>query len=260
LTRSLALSVSTPASATSSRDRFSSRVVRSLNNTLVGKKITILGYAFKKNTSDTREAPALEMIKTLLEERPREIAVFDPCCNPLVVKEEIEAFLGPVAQSGNVCVYGDGYAACDGSTAIVIATEFDEFSNKQAPVTAKPAAKRDPRPFAATDPTPAELLALHKYLVQLTDSEDPLRRFNTEPDCQPDCPDCRRNLEARETGHATGMGSAGEYRPKERLDWARISASMSKPRWLFDGRGVIDAKEIAKLGIRFESVGRQSGL
>jgi UDPglucose 6-dehydrogenase len=245
------------------RDRFSNRVIRCLNNTLVGKKITILGYAFKKNTSDTREAPALEMIKTLLEERPREIAVFDPCCNPLVVKDEIEAMLGPVAQSGNVCVYGDGYEACDGSTAIIIATEFDEFSNKPkapAPTTSTTAkAKPDPRPFASAEPSAIEVLALHKFLAQTSDSEDPLDRFNVEPDCAADCPDCRREKEARETGHATGMGSGGEYKAKERLDWHHISASMSKPKWLFDGRGVIDAKEMAKLGIRFESVGRQSG-
>jgi UDPglucose 6-dehydrogenase len=246
------------------RDRFSNRVIRCLNNTLVGKKITILGYAFKKNTSDTREAPALEMIKTLLEERPREIAVFDPCCNPLVVKEEIEAMLGPVAQSGSVCVYGDGYEACEGSTAVIIATEFDEFSNKKpktpppTPTTTKPT-KPDPRPFASPDLTPIEVLSLHKFLVQTSDSDDPLGRFNVEPDCTDDCPDCRREREARETGHALGMGTGGEYRAKERLDWVRISASMSKPKWLFDGRGVIDAKEMAKLGIRFESVGRQSG-
>jgi UDPglucose 6-dehydrogenase len=248
------------------RDRFSNRVIRCLNNTLVGKKITILGYAFKKNTSDTREAPALEMIKTLLEERPREIAVFDPCCNPIVVKDEITAVLGSVAQSGSVVVYGDGYEACNGSTAIVIATEFDEFSNKKprtppaSPATTKnKKTKPDPRPFVGAQPAAIDLLSLHKFLVQTSDGDDPMNRFNTEPDCPLDCPDCRREVEARETGHATGMGSAEEYRPKERLDWAAISASMSKPKWLFDGRGVIDAKEITRLGIRFESVGRQSG-
>jgi len=258
------------------RDRFSNRVIRCLNNTLVGKKVTILGYAFKKNTSDTREAPALEMIRTLLEERPAEIAVFDPCCNPLVIKDEIEALLGAVVQSGNVRVYGDGYEACHGSTAIVIATEFDEFSNKKAKPAAAPASaaakkvKPDPRPFVLAEsidentassvhPTPTEILALHKFLVQTSDSDDPLGRFNTEPDCASDCPDCRREREALETGHSVGMGSAGEYKPKARLDWPRISTSMNKPKWLFDGRGVIDAREMNKLGIRFESVGRQSG-
>lgn len=253
------------------RDRFTNRVIKCLNNTLVGKKITILGFAFKKNTSDTREAPALEMIKTLLEERPREVAVFDPCCNPLVVKQEIRELLGPIAD-GNVVVYGNSYEACAGSTAIVIATEFDEFSNLPKPKAVeadasqpepkmlgrKPNPKADPRPFASSTPSANDLLALHKHLVQKGEgSDDPLDRFNVEPLCSEDCPDCIQERESQVTGYATGMGSAEEYKPKERVDWARIADSMAKPRWVFDGRGVIDSRELSKLNVRVESVGRQ---
>ncbi|KAL7955786.1 nucleotide sugar dehydrogenase [Trichoderma compactum] len=254
------------------RDRFTNRVIKCLNNTLVGKKVTILGYAFKKNTSDTREAPALEMIKTLLEERPREIAVFDPCCNPFVVKNEIKALLGPEI-TASVHVYGNAYDACKDSTAVVIATEFDEFRNQPIPVAApkpvdqpepkmlgrKPNPKADPRPFKESAPTENDLLALHKHLVQRDGqtSEDPLDRFNVEPDCDESCPDCIQAKESKETGFATGMGSAEEYKPKERLDWVRIAETMAKPRWVFDGRGVIDSREMVKLGVRVESVGRQ---
>lgn len=255
------------------RDRFSNRVIKCLNNTLVGKKVCILGYAFKKNTSDTREAPALEMIKTLLEERPREIAVFDPCCNPIVVKNEIKTLLGDVAAGNNISVYGNAYDATNGSTAVIIATEFDEFRNQPAPKPApvvvdqttpkmigrKPNPKADPRPFASEIPTENELLALHKYLVQreTETSADPLDRFNVEPSCDSECPDCLQEKESKVTGYATGMGSAGEYKSKERIDWVRIAETMAKPRWVFDGRGVIDSREMVKLGVRVESVGRQ---
>lgn len=253
------------------RDRFSNRVIKCLNNTLVGKKVTILGYAFKKNTSDTREAPALEMIKTLLEERPREVAVFDPCCNPLVVKAEIKELLGPIAQGENISVHGNAYDACEGSTAIIIATEFDEFRNQPPPPPApvpteqpktvgrKPNPKADPRPFKNSVPSENELLALHKYLVQRPEAQsaDPLDRFNTEPSCEDDCPDCIQERESKDSGFATGMGSSEEYKAKERVDWVRISESMAKPRWVFDGRGVIDSREMVKLGVRVESVGRQ---
>ncbi|CAF3652299.1 unnamed protein product [Fusarium graminearum] len=252
------------------RDRFSNRVIKCLNNTLVGKKVTILGFAFKKNTSDTREAPALEMIKTLLEERPREIAVFDPCCNPLVIKSEIKELLGPLAEGHNITVHGNAYDACEKSTAIIIATEFDEFRNQPPPPPApqptvqpktigrKPNPKTDPRPFKEGG-SPNELLALHKHLVQRPDvsSQDPLDRFNFEPNCDDDCPDCIQERESKESGFATGMGSSEEYKPKERVDWVRISESMAKPRWVFDGRGVIDSREMVKLGVRVESVGRQ---
>ncbi|RCI08971.1 hypothetical protein L249_5034 [Ophiocordyceps polyrhachis-furcata BCC 54312] len=281
------------------RDRFTNRVVKCLNNTLVGKKVTILGYAFKKDTSDTREAPALEMIKTLLEERPREVAVFDPCCNPLVVEDEIEALIGPdnsVSVYGNaydacddstaviiatefddVSVYGNAYDACDDSTAVIIATEFDEFRNQppppppppQRPAPAssapsraagrRPNPKSDPRPFKSSRLTESDWLALHKHLVQRPGetSDDPLGRLNAEPACADDCPDCIQERESKKTGFATGMGSAEEYRPKERLDWAYIADKMAKPRWVFDGRGVIDSREMVKLGVRVESVGRQ---
>lgn len=254
------------------RDRFTNRVIRCLNNTLVGKKVCILGYAFKKNTSDTREAPALEMIKTLLEERPREVAVFDPCCNPLVIKNEIRTLLGPLAEGNNISVYGNAYDACDDATAVVIATEFDEFRNQPvakpaapsaeaAPKTigGKPNPKADPRPFANTKLSENDILALHKHLAQRENGQgpDPLNRFNIEPSCDGACPDCQQEQESQMTGHATGMGSAEEYKSKERLNWERIADSMAIPRWVFDGRGVIDSREMIKLGVRVESVGRQ---
>ncbi|ATY64415.1 UDP-glucose 6-dehydrogenase [Cordyceps militaris] len=254
------------------RDRFTNRVIKCLNNTLVGKKVSILGYAFKKNTSDTREAPALEMIKTLLEERPREIAIFDPCCNPLVIKNEIRSLLGPLAEGNNISVYGNAYDACDDATAVVIATEFDEFRNQPVPkptapsaaavpktIGGKPNPKCDPRPFKTTIPSENDLLALHKHLAQRENGQgpDPLNRFNTEPSCDSSCPDCQQEQESQATGHATGMGNAEEYKSKGRLNWERIADSMAIPRWVFDGRGVIDSREMVKLGVRVESVGRQ---
>jgi UDPglucose 6-dehydrogenase len=72
------------------RNRFVKRVVSNLHGTLIGKKISILGYAFKKDTSDTRESPAVEVVKLLLADNPAEIAIFDPRCNPEDVKDEIK--------------------------------------------------------------------------------------------------------------------------------------------------------------------------
>jgi UDPglucose 6-dehydrogenase len=273
------------------RDRFTSRVVRCLNNTLVGKKVVVLGYAFKKNTSDTRESPALDIIRTLVDEAPREVSVFDPCCNPDVIKAEIGNLLKDMREGGvlkenggPVQVYNNAYDACNGAYAVLITTEFDEFrstSTSAVQVTPegaapsalstpvqKPAARskktgpQDPRPFERVDPTHSELLSLHKYLVNSAPStgmhsasaEDPLQRLHAEPDCADDCPDCK--LE-QETGTTTaGHGAGEDYRPKDRLDWAKIAYHMRKPRWVFDGRGVVDPKEMVKLGFRVESVGR----
>jgi UDPglucose 6-dehydrogenase len=267
------------------RDRFTSRVVRCLNNTLVGKKVVVLGYAFKKNTSDTRESPALDIIRTLVDEAPREVSVFDPCCNPDVIKAEIGHLLKDVREGGvlketggPVQVYTNAYDACAGAYAVLITTEFDEFRSTStasvqvtpegaAPTVAAPkptarAKQQDPRPFDRVDPTETELLSLHKYLVNTAPStgihsaaaEDPLQRLHEEPNCAEDCPDCK--LE-QETGTTTaGHGAGEDYRPKERLDWNKIAYHMRKPRWVFDGRGVVDPGEMVKLGFRVESVGR----
>ncbi|KAF5523332.1 UDP-glucose 6-dehydrogenase [Colletotrichum aenigma] len=250
------------------RERFTRRVVKCLNNTLAGKKITVLGYAFKKNTSDTREAPALEIIRALLEEGPREIAVYDPCCNPLVIKEEIGQLCGelkPLREDGGpLAIYGDAYEACEGSMAVLITTEFDEFRNKApapAPTTNVQQQQRrvdvDPRPFQSLEVAQSDVLALHRFLSRRQSSDDPLGRYEAEPECASDCPDCEAEAASEVSGFATGMGTTEEYRTKEKVDWARVARDMQIPRWVFDGRGVIDAGEMAKLGVRVESVGRQ---
>lgn len=57
--------------------RFSERVVRTLFNTITGKKIAILGFAFKKDTGDTRESPAITLTKHFRAEQAK-ISIFDP--------------------------------------------------------------------------------------------------------------------------------------------------------------------------------------
>ena len=257
-----------------SRNRFVSRVVKCLSNTLAGKKVTVLGYAFKKDTNDTRESPALDIIRTLEEEGPREIAIFDPCCIPAQMTDEIRRFVGPsVLQSsgGPVAVYADAYAACNESDAVLITTEFDEFayvasSAKDGGLTIPARAKarlQDPRPFAETEPSETELLALHSFLMQSStpdngDSvpEDPLGRFNPIPACSEDCPDCQVE---KITG-TTGYGASKEHVPKNRLDWKKIYYHMRRPHWVFDGRGVLDIAGMERIGFRVESVGRHSRL
>jgi UDPglucose 6-dehydrogenase len=214
------------------RNRFTSRVIKCLNNTLVNKKVTILGYAFKKNTSDTRDSPALEIVKTLLEENPREIAIFDPCCNPLVIKGEIRALRGFGKALGDdggaVRVYSSAYEACAASNAVLVVTEFDEFRNT------KPA-------VSLTQPKPAPVPEV---------APEPEQNLNPEPSCAADCPDC----EIEKTTNVP-VAVMKTYKPQEQLDWTKIAAGMRQPKWLFDGRCIIDAKEMSKLGIRVESIG-----
>ena len=57
--------------------RFASRVIGALFNTVAMKKIAILGFAFKKNTGDTRESPTIYVSKYLLDEGAM-LHIYDP--------------------------------------------------------------------------------------------------------------------------------------------------------------------------------------
>lgn len=57
--------------------RFAHRIVDCLFGSLKGKRLAILGFAFKKDTRDTRESPAIDLCRHLLCEGA-ELAVFDP--------------------------------------------------------------------------------------------------------------------------------------------------------------------------------------
>lgn len=59
------------------KHRFTAKVIESLFNTVSGKNICILGFAFKKNTGDTRESAAIYVSKTLIDEGAS-IQIYDP--------------------------------------------------------------------------------------------------------------------------------------------------------------------------------------
>ena len=67
------------------KQRFVERIIDAMFNTISGKKIAILGFAFKKDTGDTRETPALDVCKGLLGDNAR-LSIYDPKvrCNVLL--------------------------------------------------------------------------------------------------------------------------------------------------------------------------------
>jgi UDPglucose 6-dehydrogenase len=101
-----------------------------LFNTLVGKKICILGFAFKKNTGDTRESPAIYVCRDLMDEGAN-LAIYDP----KVKHDQMTHDLKTVSASNPgrvdklVTLHTDPYAAMDGAHAVVILTEWDEFKD-----------------------------------------------------------------------------------------------------------------------------------
>lgn len=109
--------------------RFAKNMVRSLYNTVSGKRITLLGWAFKKNTNDTRESAAIYVADYLLNEQA-EIVVYDPKVKPEQVYADLE-YLGtqdPVFIKKQVKVVNSPVEACKEAHAVAIMTEWDEFA------------------------------------------------------------------------------------------------------------------------------------
>ena len=102
--------------------RLSRRIVSALFNTISGKRIAILGFAFKKDTNDTRESAAIYICRDLLDEGAR-LAIHDP----KVLPEQVYADLGVEPDSGRVVCHADPYAAAEGAHAVVLLTEWDAF-------------------------------------------------------------------------------------------------------------------------------------
>ena len=91
------------------------RVIRMMGGDVSGKRVGVLGLAFKPNTDDMREAPSIPLIKTLLE-RGAEVSAFDP-----VAHHQAEQVLSGIHFAE------DAYAAAADADALVIVTEWDEF-------------------------------------------------------------------------------------------------------------------------------------
>ena len=108
--------------------RFASTIVSTLYNTVSGKKIAFLGWAFKKDTNDTRESAAIYVADYLLNEQAN-LAIFDPQVKKTKILNDLD-YLETRSASENqqgITVSEDVYETCKGAHAIAILTEWDEF-------------------------------------------------------------------------------------------------------------------------------------
>ncbi len=110
------------------KQRFAANIVKTLYNTVSGKKITFLGWAFKKDTNDTRESAAIYVADYLLNEQAR-ISVFDPRVEAKAMYNDLNYLQSrsPDENSNSLEVLNNPYEACKDAHAIAILTEWDEF-------------------------------------------------------------------------------------------------------------------------------------
>ena len=108
--------------------RFSKNIVQTLYNTVSGKKITFLGWAFKKDTNDTRESAAIYVADDLINEQAN-IALFDPKVAQKQVLSDLNYLATREATDNekHIKSYSNPYEACANAHAIAVLTEWDEF-------------------------------------------------------------------------------------------------------------------------------------
>lgn len=110
------------------KERFADKIIRTLYNTVNGKNIAFLGWAFKKDTNDTRESAAIYVADHLLEEEAQ-LTVYDPKVTAAQIYADLD-YLGTRSPEENrrlVKVVNDPYEACHQAHAVAILTEWDVF-------------------------------------------------------------------------------------------------------------------------------------
>ncbi|MCJ1280572.1 UDP-glucose 6-dehydrogenase 1 [Puttea exsequens] len=271
------------------KDRFCKRIVSCLHTTLTNKRVAILGFAYKKDTGDTRESAAISLVTNLVAEQAH-VRIYDP----KVEEESIWMELKWAAQNfeetkKRVTVCKTAYEACEGSHAAIIATEWDEFNNKDTEVN-----WREVNGLALISNSPS---SSNMYRTgsgtqfsngTLETSPAPNERINgAAPAARAGEPNPARDGEVRKwmASHdntvINGCGSSGfvgdelkngygemkqatirERQPRDekvrRMDWRHVASILRKPMFVFDGRNVVDAVKLEALGFRVESIGKPS--
>ena len=108
--------------------RFAHNIISTLFNTVSDKKIAFLGWAFKKDTNDTRESAAIYVADELLNEQSN-VAVYDPKVEEEQMYADVDYLNTRTSEENRagLSAYQDPYEACKDAHAIAVLTEWDEF-------------------------------------------------------------------------------------------------------------------------------------
>jgi UDPglucose 6-dehydrogenase len=110
------------------RSRFTRLIIKTLYNTVSGKIISFLGWAFKKNTNDTRESSAIYIADLLIDEHAI-VRVYDPKVTATQMQCDLNRLNSrPKKENEKYLIYRDNpYDALEGCHAVAIITEWDDF-------------------------------------------------------------------------------------------------------------------------------------
>ena len=227
------------------KQRFSSRVLACLFDTIKGKKIAVLGFAYKKGTGDARESPAITLVRDFVTEGAR-VSIYDPKVPLAAMKNELlAAGISIEKLKSSISFEQNPYDACAQGDAVVLVTEWDMFSNKSQSV--RPHLQETRSVGVAHLPTPeSEVLKSTDDKIEdiKTGDTDNEHRLATNGSFKPP-------IHIAEGDEAT-LGTI------PRLDWSRIAENMRKPRFVFDCRNILDVHKLRDLGFIVESIGKST--
>lgn len=110
-------------------DRIIKQVFLKLFGTISGKKIAVLGFAFKANTNDTRESPAIEICKKLIQEGAY-LNIYDPRVKKIQIEKDLgNNYLQSDQSKSSWNSLDNVYLAVENADALLILTEWSEFDN-----------------------------------------------------------------------------------------------------------------------------------
>jgi UDPglucose 6-dehydrogenase len=101
-------------------DRFARKMSSTMFNTVAGKRIAVFGFAFKADTGDTRESPAIRVCRYLIEERAA-VVVTDPKALDNAKKDLADL-------TGKITYEPDPYKAAEGAHALAVVTDWADYT------------------------------------------------------------------------------------------------------------------------------------
>ena len=110
------------------KTRFVEGIIGTMFNTVADKRIAVLGFAFKKDTNDTRESAAIAVCRSLIDERAS-VVIYDPKVPADIIRTDLLRATGMTGLELDqyVTIAGDVYEAIEGAHAFAVVTEWDEF-------------------------------------------------------------------------------------------------------------------------------------
>lgn len=218
------------------KERFVSRMLVRLNNTLTSKTVGILGFAYKKNTSDARESPAIATIRSLIFEGAT-VQIYDPKVTPSTIYSELRAIGVTESELNNqVKTCATALDAGRGANAIAILTDWDEFGN-MTNRDSLGSLRIDSCDLSSPEAEQAHLQG--RSMDDIEQVEDSPLPIAERTESLNGSIGCNNNIRATDS----------------KLCWASMAKLMKRPCFVLDGRNVVDAKKLRQYGLHVESIG-----